>query len=52
MAGGTTRRLVYVSVRPLETHAHMISTQTDMLKVIMNTEMKTLSFSINERGEM
>ena len=39
MAGGTTRRLVYVSVRPLESCVHMISAETDMLKVTMNTEM-------------
>ena len=47
--GRTTRRLVNVLVRLLNMFAHMISKGTDMLKVIMNTEMSIINcLSTNE----
>ena len=47
MAGRTTRRLVNVLVRLLESYAHMISAETDMLKVTMDTEMSRITASLS-----
>ena len=47
MAGRTTRRLVNVLVRLLESCAHMISAETDMLKVTMDTEMSRITASLS-----
>ena len=49
--GRTTRRLVNVLVRLLNIFARMISKMTDMLKVIMNTEMSRNTASQSTKYE-
>ena len=46
MAGRTTRRLVNVIVWLLGSYAHMISAETDMLMVTMETEMSRITASL------